>query len=157
MLQQHVTNLKLENLNLQEEIRKHQQDLEKYCKENEQYGWHICLRIKNMKKQEIKSSNKVLEAVKCLFSEASINIPDDCFDHAHLVRQNWWHSDSMLYNISSPHSVLQKKDGIEKRSLPWLNESQLRSTDQNEEICKQSFQCRFRICWHQLTQNPLFK
>ena len=38
MLQQYVTNLKQENLDLQEKTRKDRQDLEKYCKENEQYG-----------------------------------------------------------------------------------------------------------------------
>ena len=44
-----------------------------------------CLRIKNTKKQEKESSGKVLEAVKCLFSEASINISDACIDRAHRV------------------------------------------------------------------------
>ena len=38
-----------------------------------------------MKKQENESSDKVPEAVKCLFSEASINIPDACIDRAHGV------------------------------------------------------------------------
>ena len=36
MLQQHVTNVKQEHLNLQEKARKDRQDLEKYCEENEQ-------------------------------------------------------------------------------------------------------------------------
>ena len=31
------------------------------------------------------SSEKVLEEIKCLFSEASINIPDACIDRAHRV------------------------------------------------------------------------
>ena len=51
MLQQHVTNLKQENLNLQERTRIDRQDLEKYCEENEQYSRRLCLRIKNLKKQ----------------------------------------------------------------------------------------------------------
>ena len=98
MLQQHVTNLKLENLNLQEKTRKDRQDLEKYCKENEQYGWHICLRIKNMKKQKIWSSGKVLDAVKHLFSEASINIPDDRIDRAHHISRT---DDSVIVHFTT--------------------------------------------------------
>ena len=78
MLQQHVTNLKRENLNLQEKARKDRQDLQKYCKENEQYGRRLCLRTKNMKKEENEFYNKVLEAVKCLLSEVSINVPEAC-------------------------------------------------------------------------------
>ena len=38
-----------------------------------------------MKKQESKPSDKVLEEIKCLFSEASIIIPDVCIDCAHRV------------------------------------------------------------------------
>ena len=41
-----------------------------------------------MNKQEKESLGKVLEAVKCLFSEASINIPDACIDRAHRVSRN---------------------------------------------------------------------
>ena len=85
MLQQHVTNLKQENSNLQERTRIDRQDLEKYWEENEQYSRRLCLRIKNTKKQENESSDKVLEEIKCLFSEVSINIPDACIDHAHRV------------------------------------------------------------------------
>ena len=73
MLQQYVINLKQENLNLQAKTRKDRQDLKKYCEENEQYDRRLFLTIKNMKKQENESSGKVLEAVKCLLSEASIN------------------------------------------------------------------------------------
>ena len=51
MLQQHVTNLKEENSNVQERTRIDRQDLEKYCEENEQYSRRLCLRIKNLKKQ----------------------------------------------------------------------------------------------------------
>ena len=50
MLQQLVTNLKQENLYLKEKSRKDQEDLEKYCEENEQYSRNLCLRIKNIKK-----------------------------------------------------------------------------------------------------------
>ena len=82
ILQQHVTNLKQEHLNLQEKARKDWQDLEKYCEENEQYGRRLCLRIKNMKKEENESYNKVLEAVNCLFNEASISVLDACIHAA---------------------------------------------------------------------------
>ena len=58
MLQLHVTNLKQENSNLQEKTRKDLQNLEKYCKENEHYGRRLCVRIKNMNKQESESSDK---------------------------------------------------------------------------------------------------
>ena len=85
MLQQHMTNLKQEHLNFQERTRIDRQDLEKYCEENEQYSRRLCLRIKNLKKQENESSKKVLEEIKCLFSGASINIPDACIDRAHRV------------------------------------------------------------------------
>ena len=76
---------KQENSNLQERTRIDRQDLEKYCEENEQYSRRLCLRIKNLKKQENESSKKVLEEIKCLFSEASINISDACIDRAHRV------------------------------------------------------------------------
>ena len=49
MLQQRVTNLKQENLNIQERTRIYRQNLEKYCEENEQYSRHLCLGIKNKK------------------------------------------------------------------------------------------------------------
>ena len=51
----------------------------------EQYGRRLYLRIKKIRKQKNESPDKVLEAVKCWFSEASINIPDACIDRAHLV------------------------------------------------------------------------
>ena len=38
-----------------------------------------------MKKQDNESSYIVLESIKCLLSEASINIPDGCTDCAHRV------------------------------------------------------------------------
>ena len=85
MLQQHVTNLKQENSNLQKSIKIDRQDLEKYCEENEQYSRRLCLIIKNMKKQENESSDQVLEEIKCLFSEASVNIPDICINRARCV------------------------------------------------------------------------
>ena len=85
MIQQHVTSLKQENLILQEKARKDCQDLENYCEENEQYGRRFCLRIKNMKQEEDEPYKKVLEVVKCLFSEASINITDACIDYADRV------------------------------------------------------------------------
>ena len=81
-----MTSLNHENSNLQEKKnRKDRQNLEKYYEENEQYGRRLSLRIKDLKKQEIESSSKVLEAVKCLFSEASINIPDACIYREHCV------------------------------------------------------------------------
>ena len=43
-----------------EPSRKNEKDVEKYCKENELYSRRLCLVIKNMKKQENKSSDKVL-------------------------------------------------------------------------------------------------
>ena len=63
MLQQHVTNLKQENLNLQERTRIDRQDLEKYCEENEQHSWRLCLRIKNMKQENETSiiTGRILE------------------------------------------------------------------------------------------------
>ena len=80
-----MTSLKQENLNLQGKTRKDTQDLEKYCEENEQYGRRLCMRTKTTKKQENESSDKVLEAVKCLFSEAYINIPDACIECVYRV------------------------------------------------------------------------
>ena len=69
MVLEHLTYMKQENLNLQGKSSKDQQDLEKNCQENEQHGQRLCLRYKNMKKQENESSKKVLEAVKCLISQ----------------------------------------------------------------------------------------
>ena len=95
-----------------------------------------------MKKEENESSDEVLEAVKCLFSEASNNIPDACIGCAHYVSRT---DDTVVVNF-----VLT--------SSPWLNKSQVRPSDQGKQICKQPFQCWFCICWHQLTtQNPFFK
>ena len=68
-----------------------------------------------MKKQENESSGKFLEAVKCLFREASIDIPVACIDRANRVSRTDDTVTSTLYNISSPHYVLQEKEGIEKR------------------------------------------
>ena len=76
ILQQHATNLKKKNLSLQVEARKNRQDFGKYYEENEQYSRLYCLRIKNLKKQENKSSDKVLEVVGYLFLKANINMSD---------------------------------------------------------------------------------
>ena len=100
MLQQHVTNLKQENSNFQERTRIDRQDLEKYCEENEQYSRRLCLRIKNLKKQENKSSKTVLEEIKCLFSEASINISDACIDRAHRVSKT---DDTVIMRFTTFH------------------------------------------------------
>ena len=70
--------------------------------------------LQTWRNKKYESSNKVLEAVKCLFSEASINIPDACIDCTHRVSTNWWHSESMLYHISSPHFPFQEKEEIEE-------------------------------------------
>ena len=62
-----------------------------------------------MKKQENKSSDKALEAIMWLFSEASIDIPDACIDRAHRVSRN---DDTVIvhfYNISS-NFTYQKPD-----------------------------------------------
>ena len=98
MLQQNVTNLEQENSNLLEKTRKGRHDLEKYCKENEQYGPRLCLRIKNIKKQQNESYGKVLEAVQCLLSEASINIPDPYNDRAHCVSRT---GDTMIVRFTT--------------------------------------------------------
>ena len=55
-----------------------------------------------MKKEENESSDEVLEAVKCLFSEASNNIPDACTGCAHYVSRT---DDTVVVNFvltSSP-------------------------------------------------------
>ena len=100
MLQQHVTNLKQENSNVQERTRVDRQDLEKYCEENQQYSQRLCLRIKNLKKQENESPKKVLEEIKCLFSEASINVPDACIDRAHRVSKT---DDTVIVRFTTFH------------------------------------------------------
>ena len=41
--------------------------------------------LKTWRNKKNESSDKVLEAVKCWFSEASINIPDVCIDSVHRV------------------------------------------------------------------------
>ena len=84
---QHVTNLKQETRTFKKKTRKDRQDLEKYCEENQQYSSRLYPRIKSMKKQENESCEKVLEAVKCLFTELSINIPDAYIDLAHRVNR----------------------------------------------------------------------
>ena len=51
-----------------------------------------------MKKKENESSDKILEAIKCLFSEASINIPDACIDRAHRVSRT---NDTVIVRFSA--------------------------------------------------------
>ena len=70
-----------------------------------------CLRIRNVKKEENESYKNVLEAVKCLFSEASINDPDTCIGHADRVSG----TNDMVIVHSTPHYVLQEK----KRIVKW--------------------------------------
>ena len=55
-----------------------------------------------MKKEKNESYKKVLEAVNCLFSEASINISDACIDRAdHASRTN----DTVIVRFT-PHYVV---------------------------------------------------
>ena len=131
-----MTNLKQENSNLQEKNRKYRRDLEKYCVENEQHSRRLCLRVKNMKKQENKSSDKVLEAVKCLFSEASINMPDACIDRAHRVSRT---DDTVTVPFTTfRHRTMfyRKRKELKNGVTFHLNKSQIRPTDQSEQICK---------------------
>ena len=106
MLQQHVTIFKLENSNLREKTRKDRQDLEKYGEKNEQYGWPLYLRIKNTKKNKNESSGKFVEAVKCLFSEASIIIPDASVDRAHPVSRT---DDTVIVRFTAFSHALWKE------------------------------------------------
>ena len=53
-----------------------------------------------MKKQENESSDKFLEAVKWLVSEAGINIQDACIDRAHRVRRN---NDTVIVRFTTFH------------------------------------------------------
>ena len=93
-----MTNLEQENLNLQEKTKKGRHDVEKYCEENEQYGRRLCLRIKDIKKQQNESCDKVLEVVQCLLSEASINIPDPYIDRAQCVSRT---GDTMIVRFTT--------------------------------------------------------
>lgn len=77
-----------------------------------------------------------------------MNIPDACIGLVHRVSRT--HNTMIVYftTFLPPHYVLQEKEEIKKwtKGLPRLNESQIRHTDQCEQTCKQSFQCRFCIC-----------
>ena len=60
--------------------------------------FRIYLKVKNMKKQENESSKKILETVKCLFSEVSINIPHVCIDCANHVSRT---DDTVIVNFTT--------------------------------------------------------
>ena len=105
MLQQHVTIFKLENSNLQEKTRKDRQNLKKCWEKNEQYGRRFCLRTKNTKKNKNESPDKFVEAVKCLFSEASIIIPDASNDRAHRVSRT---DDTVIVHFTAFRHALWK-------------------------------------------------
>ena len=137
MLQQHVTNLKQENSNLQERTGIDRQDLEKYYEENEQYSRRLYLRIKNMNKQENESSDKTLEEIKCLFSEASINIPDACIDRAHRVSKT---DDTVIVRFTTfRHRICFTWKGRNWK-MEWkfisTSKSQIRPTDQTSKYVK---------------------
>ena len=155
MLQQHVINVKLENLNLQEKARKDFQDLEKYYEENGQYVLRLCLRIRNLRKQENESSNKVLEVVKCFFGKASINIPDACIDHAHCVSRI---DDTMIVHFTTFYyqTVLQERKelkngvkiqlGFTKARLELLiKASKYVNSLSNVGFVHADIDCRFKI------------
>ena len=71
-----------------------------HCQENGQYSQCHCQRIKKVKKQENESSDKVLEAVKCLFSEASLNIPNTCIDRPYHVSRT---DDTVIVHFTTFH------------------------------------------------------
>ena len=91
VLQQHVQNLKEENVKLSNECMR-------LCDENEQYGRRLCVRVKGIKKVENENSDKILEEVKKLFDDAEIQVPDCVVDRAHRVSKN---NDSVIVRFTS--------------------------------------------------------
>ena len=82
MLQQHVSNLKHENLVLQDKVKMYCQEFNSRCGESEQYSRRLCFKAKNIKKSENENSEVVLTSIRKLFDEANVVIPDACIDSA---------------------------------------------------------------------------
>ena len=69
-----------------------------------------------MKKQENEFSEKVLETIKCLFSEANINIPDAYIDRAHRVSRT---DDTVIVRFTAflhPTKFWRKRKKLKKWS-----------------------------------------
>ena len=85
MLQQHVSNLKCEYTVLQDKVKVYRREFDSRCDEREQCSRRLCLRVKNIKKSENKTSEVILESIKNLFDEENVVIPDAYIDRAHRV------------------------------------------------------------------------
>ena len=80
-------------------------------------------------------SNKVLEAVKRLLSEVSINVPDVCIGRAHRVSRT---DDTVIVRFTTfCHCTMFYRKRKELKN--GLNKSQIRPTDQSDQICIQFF------------------
>ena len=78
LLQQHISELKQVNIEMQKNID-----------DNEQYGRRLCLRFDGLPVKENETSSMVLEDVKSLFEEAGIEIPDTVIDRAHRIGKGY--------------------------------------------------------------------
>ena len=67
MLQQHVSNLKGQNLVLQDKVKVHRQEFDSRCDESDQYSRLLCLKVKNIKKSDNETLEVVLESIRKLF------------------------------------------------------------------------------------------
>ena len=74
MLQRHVKNLKRSS-----------EELQKKCKEHEQFYRRLCLRIKGLTKKTKDDANDVLNQVRDIFKEAEVEIHDAILDRVHRI------------------------------------------------------------------------
>ena len=92
ILQKHVKNLKRSN-----------EELQKKCKEHEQYGRRVWLRTKGSTKKTKEDGNDVLNQVRDLFKEAEVEILDAILDRAHRIIKKTMMSSFVLLLLGIEH------------------------------------------------------
>ena len=144
MLQKHVENLKRSN-----------EELQKKCEENEQYGRRLCLRIKGLTKKSKETANDVLHQVRDLFKEAEVEIPDAVLDRAHrisrenndvIVRFTTFRHRTLLYRNRKKLKNKSIHLDLTKSRLSLLNEAR-KFTENNEDVafCYADINCRCKL------------
>ena len=86
-----------------------------------------------MKKQENESSKKVLEAVKCLFNNVSISIPDAFIDCAHRVSRTDDTVTVCFTTFCHCTTFYRKRKESKNWVKVYLHKNQIRPTDQSEK------------------------
>ena len=144
MLQKHVKNLKCSN-----------DELQKKCKEHEQHGRRLYLRIKGLIKKTKEDANDVLNQVRDLFKEAEVEIPDAVLNRAHriskenndvIVRFNTFRHRTLYYRNRKKLKKQSIHLDLTKSRLSLLNEAR-KLIENNEDIasCYADIDCRCKL------------